>query len=190
MPFFLFLLLLLGGFQSIPILAGSDTTAVNQAGLQRTRGEVIAKNVLILQYRPATARPQAISDLETTLPLWEQEQTTLANDVRPDVQIIVTEIRPDYLAMDTAVRAILAHPDGPTDPVQVSIILMHDRQYVVSMNEIVLILQQSADRRTTSLFVIESVIDLFFLIICVVYGLREDRLLTRLAKGQDANNVP
>lgn len=179
------LLFLLLGFQSIPVAAGIDADAINAAGIQRTRAEVFAKDALILQYRPVDTHVQAINDLQVTLPLFEQEQQALAIDVRPDVQIVAATERPDFLAIDTAVRAILARPDGPVDPVEVSIILQHDRQYVATENSIVLILTQAAEHKAWSLFWIETFILGCVLVMAVIFGIREERTLSNILKQSE-----
>ena len=177
-PFGIVLLLLLVVFQFLPLIGGIDADTINAAGIQRTRAEVLAKDALILEYRPVDMHPQAISDIQTTLPLFEQEQAALSTDARPDVQIIATQEKPDYLAIDAAAHVILAKPDGPVDPIQVAIILMHDRQYVIAANSVVLILQQSAERRVWWLFGIQACIDGCVIAIGIVFGIYEDRAFT------------
>ena len=65
------------GFEALPMIEGSDSQYISQAALQRTRSQIFVKSVLVLLYRPNEERMSAISDLQTVLPLFEQEQAVL-----------------------------------------------------------------------------------------------------------------
>src|SRR2546430_123803 len=75
--FCVFLLLLLAGFQWIWVGAGSASSIMNQSGLQRTRAQAIAKDTLILAYRPESEHAQAVNELQNLLPRFEQTQKGL-----------------------------------------------------------------------------------------------------------------
>jgi hypothetical protein len=145
----LLILLLLGGFQSIWVFAGSASSIMVQVGLQRTRGQAIAKDVLILAYRPESEHIQAISELQNALPLFEQTQKglqvgdsslMLPNRIADEIVQLVAATQPDFVSIDTAVKVILAqvhaHPDAPIDPTQRDIILAHEHGYVVAMSAV------------------------------------------------------
>ncbi len=100
------------GFEALPTIEASDTQYVTQAALQRTRSQIFAKSALVLAYRPSAERIAAISDLETALPLFEQEQAVLIGNTALDVQVLLSQARPDYLALDQAGKYILANQIG------------------------------------------------------------------------------
>lgn len=174
-PFGMLLLLFLLGFQSIPVWTGIDADAITAVGNQRVRAEVFARDVQVLQYRSVEMHAQAIADLQAGLPFFEAEEQALANDPRPDVQIVVAAARPDYLAIQSAVQAILAQPDGPVDPIEVTILLQHDRPYLLTMNSVSLILTQSSERKTWFLFWTELTLDLLLLGMALLFAFREER---------------
>ena len=193
-PFGMLLLLFLLGFQSIPVWLGIDADAITAVGNQRVRAEVFARDVLVLEYRPVEMHAQAIADLQAGLPLFEAEETVLANDPRPDVQIVVSAARPDYLALQSAMQAIVEHPDGPVDPIEVTILLQHDRPYLVEMNSVTLILTQSSERKTWFLFWTELVLDLLLLGIALIFAIREERdftwLLSHIPPDEPSSSSP
>src|SRR6266568_3062982 len=88
--FCIFLLGIMGVFETIP-LTSDDAAYINQAGLQRTRIEVIANSILILEYRQAAERPQAIANIEASLPIFKQEQATLSANTDTDIQILMQQ---------------------------------------------------------------------------------------------------
>src|SRR5689334_10436398 len=121
------LLLILTGFLALPI-DSREFTLVNQVTAQRTRAEVIVKDVMTLAYRPDTEHAQAISQLQLTLPIWQQVQDALSSGTgnrslgipanRPDdVALQIAAAQPDYKAMQVAAQTILAATmnDKPVD---------------------------------------------------------------------------
>lgn len=162
----LFLLVVLAAFEIFPALSGNDDLIVTQqANLQLARNEFIAKDVLILAYRPITNHSQAINELQTILPMLQQVQAGLRNGDStlglpanpPDnVKIALTATQSDYLSITIALKNILLHPDSTTvDPVQLSIILQHERSYTTSMYQVVLLLQGNAEAQKIQLLIIK-----------------------------------
>jgi PilJ/NarX-like methyl-accepting chemotaxis transducer len=157
----LVLLLLLALFQAIWVYGGSETSIMNQSGLQRTRAQAIAKDVLILAYRPAAEHPSAISELQAVLPRFEQTQTALQNGdtslqlparVPDDITLPLSASQSDYIALDTATRLIAAHPDAPVDAVELSIVISHASMYSQEMTAVVSAWQTRIDGAFLHLF--------------------------------------
>src|SRR5436853_1355459 len=121
------LLLLLIAFQSVWVTHGSATSLMNEVGLQRTRSQRIVKDVLILAYRSSSQeKAQALNELQTTLPLFQQTQAGLqAGDdsrglpKRPpqDIQLLLIQSQSDYVSLHSAGKMILAQPQQ-VDPTQ------------------------------------------------------------------------
>ncbi len=161
----LFLLVVLVAFEIFPALSGNDNLVISQqANLQLARDEFIAKDVLILAYQPSTYHSQAVNELQTILPMFEQVQVGLSNGDStlglpanpPDnVQIALATCKSDHLAITTALKNILAHPDSAVDPIQLNIILMHERPYTTSMYAVVTTLQSNAEAQKIQLLIIK-----------------------------------
>ena len=180
------ILLLLAGFQSIPMLSASSAQTINQAGLQRTRVELIAKSALILANRPESEHIQALSDLQVVLPLFEQEQADLSHNPYGDVQVMLQSIRGSYLAIDTAARSILAHKDR-VEIEQIQIILSKNQDYRAGINQIVTALQVHADDQLHQLFSIEIILDALLLILALFLLYVLDRVLKRFEQSADTS---
>ncbi len=163
--FCLALLLLLAAFQSIWVFGGSASSIMLQVGLQRTRVQSIAKDVLVLQYRPVATHPQAVSELQSALPRFEKTQAGLQNgdtslqlptNVPGDIAPLVANTQPDYTAIDGALRQILAHIKEPIDPIEAAIILEHEHGYALAINQVSTAWQQRIDSAFLHIFWIES----------------------------------
>lgn len=179
-PFCLFLLLIVAGFQAIPLTI--STAQISQADLQRTRCEIIAKSALILAYRPAAEHVQAISDLQVVLPLFQQEQTTLASYHSDTLQAYLLQAQPDYFAIVKAAQNILTNKDKPVvDMVQVNIILAHEQNYLHAMDELLIYGEHRLDARTIQVFIIESSIDALIFIIAVLFWIRSEFILKKIS---------
>lgn len=158
------LLLLLAAFQAIWVLGGSASGIMEQTGLQRTRAQNIAKDVLILAYRPADARPQAVSELQNILPRFEQTQTGLQNGnttlqlpahVPDNIAQLLIAAQSDYISIDSATKLILAHTDKPVDAIQLAIILNHEHGYALAMTQVDMAWKQHIDNAFAQIFWIE-----------------------------------
>lgn len=131
---------------------------LNNASLQRARSERIAKDAMILQYRPASEWPQAISELQDTLPLWQQEQTSLAGFPDSQVQLLVLQSNGDYTAMTQATQNILDNSGKSMDPIQTSIIIAHEHNYEVTINQAYTLIQQDIAIQDVQFIGIELII--------------------------------
>jgi hypothetical protein len=137
-----------------------------QAGLQRARSQRIAKDVLILADKPTDEeKAAAINELQLQLDGWEKTQAGLRQgdpdlglprSVPADVSLVLNQAQPDYIAITTATKAILAAKEKPPDPVQVDIILSHERSYYLAMSQVVMLWQAQLDARRWQFFYIEG----------------------------------
>ncbi|GCE14839.1 type IV pili methyl-accepting chemotaxis transducer N-terminal domain-containing protein [Tengunoibacter tsumagoiensis] len=157
------LLLLLIGFEWIPNLSGGDAHYINEAGLQRARSQMLASATYILAYRPLPEHAQAMHDLQTILSVFEHEQSTLQGNPASDVQDQLLQANSDYLPLVTALQDIVAHPQRAINLLEVNIIALHERGYLVSMNALVLILPRHLEERNIQLFVIQIILEILFL---------------------------
>lgn len=123
-----------------------DTSSIiNQAGLQRTRVEVITNSTQRLG-TPSDQNITTIARLQTALPMWEQEQARLARYPDPQIQAYLQEASSPYRLIDQAAHTILSEYSNkkPIDTTQIKIIQQYEQQYVVTMNNLVYyIVQQS-----------------------------------------------
>ena len=167
--FGLLLFLLLMSFQWFAYVDGSSTEAINQAGLQRVRGQALAKSALLIEYVP-TLRVVALSDMQVALPLFEQEQNVLLQNQDRDIQSLLLDARPNYLALVAATKSIVANPESVTTPDQVAIILLANKPSAMTLNTIVVTMSQQYASRMQQLFVIEVTIDLLLFGNAFVYN--------------------
>lgn len=156
------LVLVIIAFESILPLVDASSY-LNQAGLQRTRSDVLALAMLTLEYRPASEHALAISNLQVTLPIFEQEQTLLNSNDASDEQLLLQQMRGDYLAIITSAQTVISAPNKPVDPIQVNIIMAHKDSYRSTMNLLVNVLVSHVERLTWTLFYIESGIGLLIM---------------------------
>jgi hypothetical protein len=137
-----FLLIITLAFEAIPLISGTSVATFRIMARQRVLEQRVVKDVLILAYRSSPEdHAEAISELQTTLPAWENFQNGLrAGDtslgISPnmpgDVRLLLTQAQPDFTYLDAAAHQVLAHP-SPVDLVQLSIILQHDQPYYIAM---------------------------------------------------------
>lgn len=169
-PFGVFLLLIMLAFEAIPVVQPSAANAIYQAGLQGTRSQVITKDMLILETQTdQESRSQAISDLQVLLPLFEQEQSTLTSYRLTDVNVLMSNARSDYLALDAAVKATIANSNKSVDKTQVDIVLAHNTSYLHTMNQVVVALQGHVDDENLHLFIIEAIIDGLLILLSIIF---------------------
>jgi acetolactate synthase regulatory subunit len=129
----LILLGLLASYELIP-LTYQESEIVNQIDSQAIRAQRIYSNALTLAYRPQEEHAQSISEMQNTLPAWEGEQSALQSlRLNENMRVLVVQAQPDYVAIDTAARKLIAHPG---DKVQVEIIVEHRRNYVLLMTQL------------------------------------------------------
>jgi len=161
----LFLLIALVGFEILPMTAGNDDFVVlQQANLQIVRVQLLAKDVLVLAYRPDLYRTQAVNELQTVLPSFRSVQPALLNgnpslglpgNPSDSVQAFLSIGQSDYTAIVAAVDNILLHPGNSPDIVQVNIVLQHERAYTTAMYQVAALLQGEAEVRKMQLFIIK-----------------------------------
>lgn len=175
------LLLVLAGFAAVPVTGQSNSAALSQASVQPVRCAAMTANDLVLLYRPTTEHAQAISSLQVALPLFEQEQQTLLANPDTEVQWLLQQARPDYLAMVQAEQEIIAHPNDAQLATQVTIVLAHERGYLLTMNQLVFTLQQQDDAQLTHLFWIETGIVFILLIIAGIASTVVSRTLGQVS---------
>lgn len=143
---------------------------LNQAGLQRTRSDVLALAMMTLEYRPVSERAQAISNLQVTLPLFESEQDLLnANASTSDEQLLLQQMKGDYLAIVASAQSVVDVPSKIVDSIQVNIIMMHKDAYRSTMNLLQTVLVHHVENLTWTLFYIESGIGV--LLLCITASL-------------------
>jgi hypothetical protein len=164
-----FLLLVLIGFELLPIMVGNDDFVIlQQANLQVTRAQLLAKDVLVLEYRSDLYHTQAVNELQTALPNFRASQAGLLTGDHslglpgnpPDsVRNSLNAARADYIAIVAAVDNILLHPNNnPPDPVQVNIVLQHERAYAIAMYQAATLLQSEAETKKIQLLAIKSIL--------------------------------
>lgn len=159
----LLLLISLSILEVFPISSGNNYLVTDrQANLQLIRAEFIVRSVLFLQYRPTTNHAQAISDLQILLPQFEEVQNGLLHgdalmgipaNPPSSVQEALANTDSDYQQIVAATKVVLTHPDATIDPLQVNIILMHDRTYITNMAETIRAIEQYNDAQTQQLII-------------------------------------
>jgi hypothetical protein len=159
------MLLVLVGFCSVWVAFGSSSNVMFQAGAQRMRVERVAKDVLILAYRPTgLTQAQAMSEIEDTLPAWQEVQTglttgdsalNLPEHPPSDINALMQLSQIDYVPIVVALSSIVKHPT-PIDPVQVQIVLSHENNYLNTMSRVNLAWQSHIDDMFHQLFWIEA----------------------------------
>jgi len=184
-PTILFLLLMLIGFDLYPVVSGNDELVIEQqAWLQVVRNEYLAKDILILAYRPATYHSQAVSDLQVILPGLQQTQTGLLkgdaslglpNNPSDEVRQILQRAQSDYVPLVAALKVILAHSDGPVDPIQLNIVMMHEYPYSVTMAQLAILIQQQAEATNLHLLIIKISIKTLLLVVISAHYLFSGR---------------
>lgn len=189
----IFLLIVLIGFELLPITMGNDDFVIlQQANLQVVRVQLLAKNVLILEYRSELYHTQAVNELQTALPNFRATQSGLLNgdpvlglpDNPPDdVRNSLNAVRPDYNAIVAAVDNILLHPNNnPPDLIQVNIVLQHERGYMTAMYQVASLLQSDAETRKIELLIIKiSLIGIIGVVAILRHALFARRLMQRAA---------
>jgi hypothetical protein len=137
----------------IVLIIGYETTLMvnsNRAyvyvSAQEWVSQRIAKDALVLQYGGVDDRTQAINELQNMLPYFEANHKQITGSNQPDtIETLIHASNVDYTDIDTAARKLLDAPDKPVDPVQVRIILDHERSYFLAYTQIsALVLQNNA----------------------------------------------
>lgn len=195
----LFGLLAVSAFEILPITSGNnDFIITQQANFQLARAEFLVKDVYILAYRGDTARAQAVSELQIQLPAFERVQAGLANgdptlglpnNPSAGVKQALLSANADYLALDAAIKAILASPEKAPDLVQVTIVAQHERPYLAAMYPVTTLLQQEAQTRSIQFLVIKmALIGLVFVLIIVKYTAFTQKVIAEMIEEEEIAN--
>lgn len=126
------------------LLVSSNPTA-RYISAQQWVSQRIAKDVLLLQYGSVDDRTQAINELQNMLPYFESNQAHIVASPQPDaITTLIRSATVDFTDMDTAAKKLLDAPaDKPADPIQVRIILDHERSYFLAYSQINTLVQQN-----------------------------------------------
>lgn len=139
---------------------------IQATNTQRVRGQLIAKDALILASNNTSAWPQAISELQDVEPLWQQEEAYLLSLHTTNIKTAMVAVNADYTAMNQAIVTILARR-GPADPLQVAIILQHERPFSVEMSQIATLMLQDLDGIQQQLFTFSMIIYAIVLVLTI-----------------------
>lgn len=173
--------------QSVPLTFTNNDVALHYATEQQAISQRIAKDTLILQYGSPSDHIQAISELQNMLPTWESDQKNLQSSHLPDVsQTLFVSSNTNYVAIDTAVRAILVRPQGPIDAVQAQIIRSQEHSYFIAVSQVAndLLQQEKASKQT--LFFIEEGVCVILLAIKVTFVLTVETTVAGYLKRERA----
>jgi hypothetical protein len=194
----LFLLFALSVFEILPLTQKPDDQ-VKQVYLQLARHEFLVKTVYALAYRSSVSRAQSISDLQIQLPQYEQVQIgllkgnaalNLPGNPSDAVRGQMAAASGDYLATDTAIKTMLAHPDKDPDPLQVTIVAQHDRAYLSTMYGVMVLMEQEAQARLFRLFVIRmSLVAAVFVLVIVKYTVLTQNVVKTLLDEENAHET-
>ena len=171
-PTMVILQILLVGFQWLPTRQ-AGMSALHTVDQQQTRSQSIEADAMVIDYitDPST-RSQAISSIETILPLFEADQAAMSNYRDPGVQAVVSQSQGDYLAIDVAAKLILSQSHGGTiDRNQIAIILAHSDTYAATMNAVAIALKQASSDALWRLFYIEASLDGALIVLVVTIAL-------------------
>lgn len=171
-------------FQAIPLTFSNNDLILYYATQQRTISQRIAKDALILQYGPASEDALAISELQNMLPTWESDQTNLQNSNLPDTdETLVLSSATNYVGIDSAVHAILSHPQNA--PIEAQIIYMQERPYFLAISQVANQLQQQEYTSRDALIAIGEITCVILLAIKAVFVVTVEMAARRYAKEQN-----
>lgn len=173
-------------FDALPLVPNNALSTISAIDLQRTLGERIAKDVLILSYRPTSEHVQAVAELQSMLPYWEKVQNGLtggdeslgiSDHLPPDIRLLLVQAQTDYVEMDQAAHTIVAHPSQAVDPIELSIVLQHEPNYFLTMLHVAMLEQQHIQSATQVYFSLEAGIGVLLLasFIALLAGYRAQR---------------
>jgi len=159
------LMLLLIGFECVQAFSWSNVHYINEASQQCTRSQILVNAAYTLVYRPVDEQAQAMHDLQTVLPAFEQEQNLLLTNPAANIQYFLLQARSDYLSLATTAQIIIDHPNNTFDPLELNILITHEHNYLSTMTALVLTLPLDIESSNIQLFVIQIVIEVVFLIL-------------------------
>jgi hypothetical protein len=136
------LIALIIAYETTLILNSNRTTAYVSA--QEWVSQRIAKDALLMQYGTADDRVEAVNEMQNMLPYFESNQAHITASPQADaVATLIHSASVDYVDIDTAAKNLLASSDTPADPVQVRIILDHERSFFLAYSQINMLVQQN-----------------------------------------------
>jgi len=159
------LLMFLVWFEIVPSSSQTDERYIVNVGFQRERDQLFVNSLYTLQYRSEAEKAQALSDLQTSLLAFQQEQALVWKNPDPHVQRYMRDAQPNYLAIATAVQVLIAHPDDPVNRSELSVILLHDQHFFTSMDALVAFLKQELEVHITQLMYTKIIIESLCLLI-------------------------
>lgn len=190
--FGVFLLIVSLTFEALPLMPNSTLNTFHLAARQRVLEEHIVKDILILAYRPSSEHAEAVSEMQTALPVWEEVENGLQNGdtslgISPrlpsDVKLQLSQAQPDFVYLDAAARRILAHPSS-VDETQITIVLQHNQGYYISMAQVVNVLQDDMSKVANAYFTIELSIGVFLMIIWISFLMSINNVLKNRGKHE------
>jgi len=136
------LLALIIAYETTLVVYSNRTTAYVSS--QEWISQRIAKDALLMQYGTADDKIQAVNELQNMLPHFEANQAHIVANPQPDaITTLIRSATVDYIDMDTAAKKLLVSPDKPADPVQIRIILDHERSFFLAYSQINTLVQQN-----------------------------------------------
>ena len=158
MPFCLLLLVLLAVLAWSPVHF-DETAVINNAGLQRTRVEVICNDAQRLETEP-DQDITTIGSLQAALPAWEQEQSKLAGYPDPQIEAYIQEANSPYRFIDQAGHTLLSEysSNKQIDKTQIMIVQNYEHQYLLTMNDLVFYVQTQSELVNQWIAVMQEVI--------------------------------
>src|SRR5690348_13944705 len=101
------LLLVMLAFEALPLMSNTTLGTFRLMTRQRVLEQRIVKNVLVLAYRSSPDdHAEAISEHQTTLPIWEKVQNGLRNgdvsqgispNLPGDIRLLLIQAQPDFV---------------------------------------------------------------------------------------------
>lgn len=135
------LLALIIAYEATLLMNNNRTSATISS--QEWISQRIAKDALLLQYGNTDDKTQAVNELQTMLPRFETNHAQIVASSQPDtIQTLIRASTVDYTDMDIAAKKLLASSEQSVDPVQVRIILDHERAYFLAYTQIGALVQQ------------------------------------------------
>lgn len=183
------LVLIIIASDALPIISNTNSISIfHLVARQRALEERLVKDTLLLTYRSSTDEAEAVSEMQTALPLWEKVQNGLYSGdpslgmpqrLPSDLKLLIVQAQPDFFYLDSAFHHILAHPN-PVDPVQLTIVLQHNQSYYLAMEQVVNNAQDHIQEGAKIYFSIELIIALIALIIALTFLIIADRTLGKM----------
>lgn len=180
--------------QPLLVRMNSYAPAINLAGRQRMLSQRLTKSALAMQVCPDEASRQRYrEELRTTLAQWSSAHGTLhqkdsqlgLGDPRFDAFWI--ELEPHFAAMVAAGNELVGQTnDAPVGnaALAVSTIVDHEAAFLRAMEQIVLLLEQDADRQVARLRIVALSIAAAIMVLLLGLGRYVVRPANRVIRGQ------